>query len=1649
MADINDKELDVINRESLYLLRELDPKIKQDFAKLDNAYPDHMMTAEARKVFDEKHLPLYAETLKEVSSETLLMYKGGLGIVHGTVSEAKLIEKEVERRIQEAAKGNKEILQDKYFESLLFFSANAQKQSNLFNTDHQSTRESNRYIAEHRGKIKPEDIAVHHFNQTVRLNDVQLQAFEQYKNFHTSETQEQTRGNSTLDNVSNPTPENTTAREGTADVNNKAFREYLESININPEEYQNMSDMVKAAVERGFNERGAEQQEQTSRPMTAAERDEAALNEILNDDKMSEEEKEEYFNIALEDEQERLKAERQQQTTAEQENEFEVGQEENAAENTTENTQPQPNRNLNENIWSTIPTLEVKPEDYELTLDKALAYVNDGKLNTLSDAELLAVHQLIAASTGNGDALDKVREFGREKLASFLEAKDSLRMQDVAAYKAMIFTFGVSGMSGQGENAAYIMSELGHKSIEKLTEQVRAYDEANGLTGLSKANAEEISQRMEAVQAELGKINITEIPEEGKEDPFAEARKVLDNLDFRDENGKPVSKEEADKLRQGLIEAAELEVIKNLSVNGEEITPDLVKKALAEELETTIYNTVLMEKTQGASGKNFEGKARQAIEAWAALNNGSKIKVGVGQVNAQFAISHDRAEGFATRLGQRIGKATGLSKYIDRIKAFDDKHKDNKHYQRAKKVLSFIGKNLKNYGLYTVAAAIPGGMIALTGYNTYKAVKNIYKGYKASEAKNFWQYFKKNKVAVLAQGAATLASAVGCAGALGDAINSLGVQGGEMLQAFMNNPAMRYLSQNRIWIGMTAGVAPKAANVVTRLADVARGKATWKDVGKEAKDLGATVAAMGLGFLINRGASELAEKWGVNDFLNGGDKTSDEFKIPEQEINYDQRLHDLGINPDVYENMSDEQKIQLIHDREVELGYTDGRPPLTEDQQRWDNRCDKFLGQEMKENIYALVDDGTIKLPEGIESREEFAYKFAMLRELAPVAQEQAIEDINSLLNGKSLTPEQWQNIQTAMSHIADTGEYSGPGATTSHEQTTHHENGAHHQENNNENQQDREQNTSPEPKPNLDEQTIDNALGNLTPENAEALRNAVYQDCVAHGMSPEDAQIIAYKATQEFTSLHVQGKDFEAKELMHTLHKELTESDYNNKLQDFLHGDENDSNRVNRLQGQAQATNAAYHEAEAREAETRAALEAAEASGDRSAIIRAQEAHGDALKDLAHLREDFIKDNVKLAEATYKNDIDTAKSDINRLEQLENKVDRLEGRIDNKEGRLHDINTPDADADKHEANRYERQTDRNLNKLERIERLDAKVQEAYREMAEINGTKITSETTVEDILKANEAHRAQMQDQIAESESNLDRLKAGDYSKIPALNEPQDTYNQSELHDVVNDALVGEQQAGQYKPIENSQPQPEMTLQEQEIPNPINEAQENTEQNDVKQSQYEQTITENNTYEANNTSRDELAYQEDNQGQTYYGNGNFQINLDSNAQSMADDYSQTTGAASYSENPKPIVTPAAENSNAGTTPQPEEKIYNMTDSQGQKIGYNVSENGRVNIYGKNLSGHGELNQDIAENAAQQLKEGNMTQEEFNKINRHTYGTEAAQGGKLSQDALARLRNGEPLHQEETRPAAETKTNEQQPLQRGSTRGVRTGGGRD
>ncbi|MBQ8870290.1 MAG: hypothetical protein IJ019_02815 [Alphaproteobacteria bacterium] len=97
----------------------------------------------------------------------------------------------------------------------------------------------------------------------------------------------------------------------------------------------------------------------------------------------------------------------------------------------------------------------------------------------------------------------------------------------------------------------------------------------------------------------------------------------------------------------------------------------------------------------------------------------------------------------------------------------------------------------------------------------------------------------------------------------------------------------------------------------------------------------------------------------------------------------------------------------------------------------WDNRADKFLGEDIKNSLYSRIDSGEIKLPEGIETKEEFAYKLAMAMEQSPayVADALGVEfqttaQFESQI--QSMTPEQFAKLGDLMNDYSDRGNYIG-----------------------------------------------------------------------------------------------------------------------------------------------------------------------------------------------------------------------------------------------------------------------------------------------------------------------------------------------------------------------------------------------------------------------------------------------------------------------------------------------------------------------------------------------------------------------------------------------------------------------------------------------
>jgi len=100
----------------------------------------------------------------------------------------------------------------------------------------------------------------------------------------------------------------------------------------------------------------------------------------------------------------------------------------------------------------------------------------------------------------------------------------------------------------------------------------------------------------------------------------------------------------------------------------------------------------------------------------------------------------------------------------------------------------------------------------------------------------------------------------------------------------------------------------------------------------------------------------------------------------------------------------------------------------------WDKRVEQFIGKETAQILYSRIDSSEIRLPEGIESKEEFAYKLVMAMEQSPeyVAKELGIpmpeKGGSEFFETKipELTAEQFSKLSGLMNDYSDRGVYIG-----------------------------------------------------------------------------------------------------------------------------------------------------------------------------------------------------------------------------------------------------------------------------------------------------------------------------------------------------------------------------------------------------------------------------------------------------------------------------------------------------------------------------------------------------------------------------------------------------------------------------------------------
>ncbi|MDD6881421.1 MAG: hypothetical protein PUE18_07595, partial [Firmicutes bacterium] len=670
-----------------------------------------------------------------------------------------------------------------------------------------------------------------------------------------------------------------------------------------------------------------------------------------------------------------------------------------------------------------------------------------------------------------------------------LEAKQSLQVKseeimqqvdpnttDMATAPELSEWLNINNSLGNSDNAV---------RNQALGQRLKAYnaqfDAANGLAGISQENAEQISEAAELLSKQYEGFNPFATNDNGEliYPEFANAKDFYDKLNIQNTNSncENVNKEQ---FIQNMSELARREAITRLST-----TPGFLDLPASEQtkifasvyagcLEEGAVSLIVAQATQNLSEEQKKNpQKKEALEKAATENfrhisetetvqidNSAALGAYAGRLSAQTNIEK--------RISQKTGKRNFWGKIKDKKKAFEQNH------PKMAGALKFVG----NIGLTMgVNMAFGGaGLAVLSAYKTYQAIKKANEERKAAneksdEKQSLLKFLVKNprhlisitsNVAGVALAGWSASMGLDANGLVGQSINHGAGQALDNMGNAMSNFAGHFsadnlknsLSDGNIGHGWgdkisnmfntenalrfsrtirTLGVA--AANLGVDIADIAkpenkgkRMKMFFKALGKA----GLSSAAVFATTPVENAEASPADSTGVSAGNNSEtpsplqptpqeqqepvtmpwqqepQEQSDPTVMPWQQNSQEATADTNGDNGTVVENVASQKDLEF-----------------------WENRTDKFLGEENKQYIYDMVEKGGIKLPEGIETKEEYAYKLAMDIQQTPAEINEAMggswNSSAALTNSiKSWTAEDFNKLNNSVDDFSDRGYHNG-----------------------------------------------------------------------------------------------------------------------------------------------------------------------------------------------------------------------------------------------------------------------------------------------------------------------------------------------------------------------------------------------------------------------------------------------------------------------------------------------------------------------------------------------------------------------------------------------------------------------------------------------
>lgn len=643
----------------------------------------------------------------------------------------------------------------------------------------------------------------------------------------------------------------------------------------------------------------------------------------------------------------------------------------------------------------------------------AIQMINDGKFEAFSNEDLVNLAKTLPAAGKEGaEAFAKLKDFiGTNLMAPFAEGSLQLNPKDMDVFEELVKIYG-KGMDGQA-----IKGKTSNKTVQEAFDIYKKLNDVN-------VDAKTIEDNAAKLEAYEQKYDIAD----SKFD--SNGKKILDRMDMDD------------STKADVLEAVRLNAYTDSLVDGKLDEAKYVEN-LKNNIELAVYSMLTgsaVSKASVETNKSLDMSIKATLEKAVELTDkeDSMLKVSPDAVMGYLSTTVDRTESIKDRIKTKLGNIPVLAKLNKKISQLDDKwsKKYGKRYEVAKTAVKVVSNIGASTGMLLAAGALgPAGLAAYGVYASYNGMKPMVKSWKESrkDYKSFGAFLKDNKLNAL-----TAVSGVLALGVAGYNAGSAAMQaaGGQLNSATVNS-LIGYASKTRATLAYGTVALKNAVDIKDAYNKGEGKKQAWAKAGL-------TALAFVVNYHVMSGAiqpdSNVSEKSGLT--LPDGTDLNDAKVDSTAQSGVAADSTQVSAEADTTVASGTEQdpceeienalhgNQQAETRQEVAEGDCNGKIEAqardhTLHTEFWDNRNRHFLGDDLTNALYGLFegDKPVLNLGdfEGIDNKEEFVYKYAIMK-ANNIPEQRILVDMIEKACGGQLTQNDYIDIARGMNSYDNHG---------------------------------------------------------------------------------------------------------------------------------------------------------------------------------------------------------------------------------------------------------------------------------------------------------------------------------------------------------------------------------------------------------------------------------------------------------------------------------------------------------------------------------------------------------------------------------------------------------------------------------------------------